>query len=58
MILFWGFIYLLIGVIVAFKTQVYSKTSFALLVFLWLPMFVVGLAILALMIWEERKGGI
>jgi len=56
MFLFWLFIYLLIGVIVAFKTQVYSKVSFALLVFLWLPMFIVGLAIIALIIYEERKG--
>lgn len=58
MFIFWSFIYLLIGVIVAFKTGVYSKVSFGLLVFLWLPMFVVGLAIIALMIYEERKGGI
>jgi len=56
MFLFWLFIYLLIGVIVAFKTQVYSKVSFALIVFLWLPMFIVRLAIIALMIYEERKG--
>jgi len=56
MFLFWLFIYLLIGVIVAFKTQVYSKVSFVLLTILWLPMFIVGLAIIALMIYEERKG--
>ena len=58
MFLFWGFIYLLVGFIVAFKTDPYSKASFALLVILWFPMFIVGLAIIALMIWEERKGGI
>lgn len=58
MFMFWTLIYLLIGVIVAFKTGVYSKVSFALLVFMWLPMFTVGLAIVALMIYEERNGGL
>ncbi|AZU99046.1 hypothetical protein PP657_gp111 [Bacillus phage BCPST] len=55
MFLFWSFIYLLIGVIVAFKSQVYSKSSFVFISIIWLPMFLVGLAIIALMIWEERS---
>lgn len=54
MFLFWLFIYLLIGVIVAYKIQVYSKSSYVFISVMWLPMFTIGLAIVALMIWEER----
>lgn len=52
---FWGFVYLLIGVIVAYKND-FKGGYFIFWAIAWLPAIFVALGIIGLMVYEERKG--